>query len=1070
MPEWKRAPGWKELLLWGLVVAGPLGIACMSPPSTTPPPAVKSPDGASEALVDERLADPLGGLPDSIVFCLIERKACENPGPPILTADGEAQQLTLPDPFWNDAILLRTFAKLQGSFDPALHRIDCYETRKPVDVGMGDAVRVKAIRNTDGDVDTQPGFVAATRSDLMDGTVDQGETAAPGAAPADCASSAAGTFTVPFARIDLSLDVGDYGFEPLDAYAPHEVQDFAATTCANGDRGVSYHVTSAPFGTRLERITTGTCPDAAPTAEWLIDPNTVIPGCGSVLGVGNFATACGDVVATVTCGDALAHVVGYDGSTWTNLVDPDQFIDGYHLYGMPFDWSGDCNESRSVFWGSVLAEEQATTTLKRPLLGIEKRVGQLGLSTSIVPFIPFFPEVAAERPRVDAAGPPDEQPGELHTPRSGNFSFQFLSRASLAGPYDGLWQWSDLDGTLEKIADLSAEIPWPGITALGPGHDWEERCRLLVVTTAAAHRALLHSSGGEFELVVEVTHPMLDGIDTVSSLGGFECTADGFVYTVQTSAGRAALVQVDRHGEQRVLFGSDRTAGGGTVTAIELAPRSVVGGGPSVPGGGIVAAVAVDGAREIGFLEFPHVPELEPLFMFVQPWSSFTNRVQLVTAGHLTVTTLGEPATKSLSGLARDPTTGTIVATTGVADGGRCHSVDRSSGALTLIGDDPNVLAIPGADFNRFGQLFASIALNSIGERWLAQLDTSDCGTTVVGQLTWSGQPAQGVESLAFCDDHLYGGTGSSFAQGVGIAEIDPNTGVILSHQAFPGVTSTIAGLTCSCDERLFGSGGGGSGELWEFDVDAGTVEWLGDLAGTSIPDLVSLDCDGDGLDDYDEGLLGTVVNDPDSDSDGVEDGDEAGFATSPLDPDSDGDGLLDGYEVLHGLDPAVADDTTTDVDGDLLTLAEEGVLRTDPFDDDSDDDGILDGAEVGAGSPLLAAASAAALGGNTNPLRADSDGDGLADGVDPDPLDPDSDDDGMSDGAEAGLFAGPMGPVSLDPLDPDTDGDGLLDGVDPEPAIPAPPPPALPAPMLPLAGLVALAACGLLVAGMARR
>ncbi len=63
------------------------------------------------------------------------------------------------------------------------------------------------------------------------------------------------------------------------------------------------------------------------------------------------------------------------------------------------------------------------------------------------------------------------------------------------------------------------------------------------------------------------------------------------------------------------------------------------------------------------------------------------------------------------------------------------------------------------------------------------------------------------------------------------------------------------------------------------------------------------------------------------------------------LDWDGDDDGRCDGHEVL-GLGP----------------------IPTDPFDDDSDDDGILDSAELWGSNP-------------TNPVMADTDGDGLCDG-----------------------------------------------------------------------------------------
>ena len=222
--------------------------------------------------------------------------------------------------------------------------------------------------------------------------------------------------------------------------------------------------------------------------------------------------------------------------------------------------------------------------------------------------------------------------------------------------------------------------------------------------------------------------------------------------------------------------------------------------------------------------------------------------------------------------------------------------------------------------------------------------------------------------------------------------------------------------------------------------------DWLGD------PDL-------DGLGNGREWELGTDPNDPDSDGDGLSDYDEGMVhGTDPLLADTDGDQMPDAWEVAYGTRPTL-DDADVDDDGDGLTNVQEygfgtwplqadpdadglwdgdEIARgTDPFDPDSDDDGLSDGAEVWTHL--------------TNPLAADTDGDGLPDkweldsglnanvanaGEDPDydgldnleeygqgtlPLDPDTDGDGLNDGSEIVNGA--------DPLASDTDADGLPDG-----------------------------------------
>ncbi len=81
---------------------------------------------------------------------------------------------------------------------------------------------------------------------------------------------------------------------------------------------------------------------------------------------------------------------------------------------------------------------------------------------------------------------------------------------------------------------------------------------------------------------------------------------------------------------------------------------------------------------------------------------------------------------------------------------------------------------------------------------------------------------------------------------------------------------------------------------------------------GALLPGHV--DSDGDGLLDVHEELVhGTDPDDPDTDDDGLLDGEEvARHGTDPLDADSDDDLLVDGLEVALGLDPLVADGTTT--------------------------------------------------------------------------------------------------------------------------------------------------------------
>lgn len=217
--------------------------------------------------------------------------------------------------------------------------------------------------------------------------------------------------------------------------------------------------------------------------------------------------------------------------------------------------------------------------------------------------------------------------------------------------------------------------------------------------------------------------------------------------------------------------------------------------------------------------------------------------------------------------------------------------------------------------------------------------------------------------------------------------------------------------------------------------------------------DPLDIDSDGDGLADGDEidpfsdddgdGLVNGI--DPDSDDDGILDGEEVTvYGTDPTVADTDEDRMDDGWELSYGLDPLDPADGELDFDNDGLTNADEYRYGTSPDVADSDGDGLPDGVEVRSGlnpndgrdatldydnDGLTNAeevcphgvVDGSCEGPATDPLQADSDGDGLPDGDDPDPLNPDTDGDGLEDGFEEYI-------AETDPEEGDSDGDGLLD------------------------------------------
>ncbi|MBS1859361.1 MAG: Ig-like domain-containing protein [Acidobacteria bacterium] len=94
---------------------------------------------------------------------------------------------------------------------------------------------------------------------------------------------------------------------------------------------------------------------------------------------------------------------------------------------------------------------------------------------------------------------------------------------------------------------------------------------------------------------------------------------------------------------------------------------------------------------------------------------------------------------------------------------------------------------------------------------------------------------------------------------------------------------------------------------------------------------------------------------------------------------DSDNDGIPDQWELDHGLNPHDPSDALLDPDQDGLTNLREYQIGTDINNPDTDGDGLLDGEEVNAtGHNCTVGAHPVCY--HTNPLLADTDGDGVND------------------------------------------------------------------------------------------
>lgn len=177
-------------------------------------------------------------------------------------------------------------------------------------------------------------------------------------------------------------------------------------------------------------------------------------------------------------------------------------------------------------------------------------------------------------------------------------------------------------------------------------------------------------------------------------------------------------------------------------------------------------------------------------------------------------------------------------------------------------------------------------------------------------------------------------------------------------------------------------------------------------------------DEDADGCSWSDEDAAGTDACDDDTDGDILTDGVEMGAncsvdagETDPLDADSDDDGLADGAE-------------------DSNTSGATESFETDPLDSDTDGDLLQDGMESGVATAVPGGISTGTgvsyVGTDTGKWNADADP-----GTVTDPLNADTDGDGLEDGEEDADRDGALDSDETDPLNPDTDGDGASDRVE---------------------------------------
>ena len=339
------------------------------------------------------------------------------------------------------------------------------------------------------------------------------------------------------------------------------------------------------------------------------------------------------------------------------------------------------------------------------------------------------------------------------------------------------------------------------------------------------------------------------------------------------------------------------------------------------------------------------------------------------------------------------------------------------------------------------GWLHAALPL-PLGTHTLTVTAEDEAGNTATDTTTFTIVPGTG-DSTAPAAPAI-----SSPAQGATVQDTTP----LITGTGESGATvAVIQGSTVLCTAVVAGDGTWSCSSTVTLPPGQHTVSATQtDPAGNTSPaDPVTFtvvagpgDADGDGLPDQQEGPNGTDPAVPDTDGDGLSDGQEVNTTgTDPLVADTDDDGLTDGAEVLtHLTDPAQGRHRRRRPEGRARGegRADQGALRglrpqgpqghhgtTDPLRKDTDRDGLSDGKEVRGyviKQRVRTKKSSFVIGRTrSNPTKKDTDRDGLKDKVEmtgkankrfgkdrTDPTKCDTDRGGVRDGAEVRARSNP--------------------------------------------------------------
>ncbi len=322
-------------------------------------------------------------------------------------------------------------------------------------------------------------------------------------------------------------------------------------------------------------------------------------------------------------------------------------------------------------------------------------------------------------------------------------------------------------------------------------------------------------------------------LDVVAPLAAVDGAPFATVLASSASASAASPVAVEVTGAEAFYDQLFAQHPGTPIDALGFSIQSDLGDAPGFAG----SLAAVD---------LSPVPAVDLLAL--APTGGVGTSVAAVTTLPFQSTVLGSTPVSALSGLAAEPFTGVLFASTGTMSGGLLGTLTTNPVAFAAIGPT-GFAAVPGLAFAPGGVLFATVDTDgSGGSDSLATLDTTTGSGTLVGALLLDGAtPVPGVDALAFDPRtrELFATTGFAFDGSPGdLLRIDTASaavtvlGSLTESCTGTGLANTVAGLAFDSRGALLGSLGGGDGRLISIDVDARTYDVLGFAASGSVSDI----------------------------------------------------------------------------------------------------------------------------------------------------------------------------------------------------------------------------------------